>query len=212
MTLLRMPPSHDENDSVKFKGLADEIVGKQKVLEKLLSSLPSVPGVVEDEELEERLKRLREDEPEAIKVEDEFLEYKAFVEKSMTPIQAKNEIIIEESRTKDPAEQDIKRKPADVLDTTEAVVKETIPTRFDNDAFDAKQEFNNWFENELAKKKRKPEPVEVLANTLAPATEVPAEDIFMNKVQENLEHKQKKSPDHHASMFCLACCNVQDFE
>ncbi len=80
------PQSHDENGSVKFKGLADEIVGKQKVLEKLLSSLPSVPGVVEDEELEERLKRLREDEPEAIKVEDEFLEYKAFVEKIMTPI------------------------------------------------------------------------------------------------------------------------------
>ena len=75
---------------------------------------------------------MREDEPEAIKVEDEFLEYKAFVEKIMTPIQAKNEIIIEESRTKDPAEQNIKRKPADVLDTTEAVV--------DNDAFHAKQE------------------------------------------------------------------------
>ena len=34
------PQSHDENDSVNFKGLADEIVGKQKVLEKLLSSLP----------------------------------------------------------------------------------------------------------------------------------------------------------------------------
>ena len=51
---------------------------------------------------------MREDEPEAIKVEDEFLEYKAFVEKIMTPIQAKNKIIIEESKAKDPEEQDIK--------------------------------------------------------------------------------------------------------
>ena len=86
---------------------------------------------------------------------------------------------------------------ADVLDTTEAVVKDTIPTSFDNDAFDATREFNDWFENEIAnkQKKRKPKPVEVLANALAPSTEVPAEDIFMNKADENSEYKQKKFPD-----------------
>ena len=48
----------------------------------------------------------------------------------MTPLKAKNFLKMEESRTKGPVEQDIKRKSADVLYKTEDVVKETIPTKF----------------------------------------------------------------------------------
>ena len=119
---------------------------------KLLKTFPSVPNS-EDEELEERLRRLRSyDEPdETREVKNVTAESPAdstFVEKSMHHPQAKNEMSVEESKI--PEVKDIKcensekRNPADVLDNrTETVVKETIPTSFDSDAFDAKQEFND---------------------------------------------------------------------
>ena len=202
--------SDDENDDIKIQNSADEIFAKQKTLENLLSNLPSVPNS-EDEELEERLRRLRScDEPDETRevknVTAESPDDSTFVEKSMHHPQAKNEMSVEESKAKIPEVKDIicenseKRNPADVLENRiETVVKETIPTSFDSDAFDAKQEFNDWFEKELRKKK-KPRTNEVLAMGLAPVTEdflmnVVSENREHNEVYDNREHKQNKSSD-----------------
>ena len=178
-------------DSVK------EFFENQKALEDLLEKLPSVPNA-EDDELEARWRRLRSfdetDDCKATKVDNpESLEYKVFVKKTMTPMQAKNEIKEEESRTKDPIVKDIKREPADDFDDkTDAMLNETSSTSSDRDAFDANLEFNKWYESELKVKKRKPKSDEVLANA-APSAE--NQNIYMQKVHENCEYKQQHFPD-----------------
>ena len=60
----------------------------------------------------------------------------------MIPVQVKNEIKVEESRT-NPKVKDIKSDIVDVLDDkTDTQESKTIPPIFDSDAFDAKQDFN----------------------------------------------------------------------
>ena len=162
-----------------------------------LENLPCVSNA-EDHKLEKRLNSLRDsdetDDSKATKVDNpESLGYKAFVKSIMTPIQANDEFKVEESRTKDPIVKDIKREPADGFDDkTDTMVKETISTGFDCDAFDAKREFNKWYESELKVKKRKPKSDEVLANA-APSAE--NQNIYMQKVNENSEYKQQHFPD-----------------
>ena len=106
---------------------------------------------------------------------------------------------MEESRTKDPIVKDIKREPADGFDDkTDTMVKETISTGFVCDGFDAKREFNKWYESELKVKKRKPKSEEVLANA-APSAE--KQNIYMQKVNENSEYKQQHFPDSNQRDF-----------
>ena len=109
--------SLDKSDTVnvqKNRAKADsveEFFENQKALEDLLENLPSVPNT-EDEELEERLNRLRgndeTNDSQRIKEEPEPLKYNTFVKKTIIPIQAKNETNVEESRTKNPEVKDIK--------------------------------------------------------------------------------------------------------
>ena len=151
-----------------------------------------------DEEIEKRLNKLRgndeTNDSQRIKEEPEPLKYNTFVKKTIIPIQAKNETNVEESRTKNPEVKDIKSDKVEVLDDrTDTNENKTILSSFDSDAFDAKQQFNDWFENKIAMKKKKPKkklkPNEVLANASK------TEDIYMHKMNENLEYKQKKFPD-----------------
>ena len=117
--------NHDRNDGVKIhepraKNSVDEFFGKQRFLKDFLENLPCVSNA-EDHKLEKRLNSLRDsdetDDSKATKVDNpESLGYKAFVKNIMTPIQAKDEFKVEESRTKDPIVKDIKREPADGFD------------------------------------------------------------------------------------------------
>ena len=97
------------------------------------------------------------------------LEFKSVVNKIMIPVQVKNEIKVEESRT-NPKVKDIKSDIVDVLDDrSDTQENKTIPPT-------------------VMKIKKKPKPDEVLASASH------TEDIYMHKVNENWEYKQRKFP------------------
>ena len=180
---VNVPKTRAKDDSVK------KIFENQKAPEDLLENLPSLPNT-EDEELEIRLIRLRgideTDDFQRIKEEPEPLEYNTLVKKTMIPIQAGNEIKVEESRT-NPEVKDIKSDIVEVLDDrTDTKENKTVLKNLDSDAFDAKQDFNDWFEDQIAMKRKKPKIDEVLANCPAPTTE----DSYILKV-----YKKQRSPD-----------------
>ena len=126
------------------------------------------------------------DDSQRIKEEPESLEYNTFVKKTMIPRQAENEIKVEESRA-NPEVKDIKSDIVDVLDDrTDTIENKTIPPSYDSDAFDAKQDFNDWFEDQIAMKRKKPKPDEVIANCPVPTTE----DSYILKADENCEYKK----------------------
>ena len=97
--------SHEEFEEIKVEvDSVQEFFENQKALETLLENLPSVPNS-EDEELEEKLRILKSlDEPDETKeVRNDIPESrdeKVFIKKLLIPLQAENEKHVEESTAK----------------------------------------------------------------------------------------------------------------
>lgn len=181
----------DVTNLVEIEPKVDSVVeffANQEALENLLDNLPSVPNSV-DEELEERLIRLRSfDETDDSKIfqtdpvalHDDTNSVRII----QNPLKAKINEIQRESEDKIPEVKDLKSEKIEVLvDRTDIKENKTTSSSLENDAFDAKEDFNTWYENALRIKKKKPAP--------APAFE----DIFLNKADENSEYKQKSFSD-----------------
>jgi hypothetical protein len=184
-----------------------EFFDMTKVYEHICSNLPDVPVVDDlDEEIEQRLTKLKERDENDVKAVLEKSESLKNEKGFKIPLQVEIDVKETESRNKNIEVKDFKSdiKKVDVFEgKTEAMENVKIPVSSNSvqteeesdivgpnktDVFDtAKKEFNDWYESQLKMNERKPK---VRVPDEPPGHNLDTENIYMQKVYENREYMQ----------------------